>query len=492
MNQLGRALRYLTEAWAYASEPFKARKEPPQQLMDILRTTQFATGGNEANVDYFLLLAATNPIFFGNVSTIANRIAGEEALMVQVRQGEEWVDEPNHEFMELLAVPNALFPGSLLLEDLTWWYHFLGNGYWYFASDTPGRGPIREIWPLPARNVEPDPTTYRISPITKSPVIDYVYTLGQRIVLPGENVLHVRGANVFSYWEGLSPLSALQAVLDTDHSEAKWLGSFFKEGNAIPTAVISMPPNVPDNLFDKIKQDIIEQFGARRRAAITRAGDLDVKLVQHSIQEMRVVEGMDHNEGRINRVTHYPSGLMEATSGQSRLAADMALMRDAVQPFLNRVAAFLTLKAAIFYGPDVCVVARNVVPQDRALKVAEFRAYTPYRTINQSRGDMGEDPIKLKGPLAVLQPLLDEVPERLLQTATQLLLDAQKPAPPSSSEKPVITDTDMPGSRTTGVDLREEALGNLINGKAATLPLSEHELEAALYSALVHRNGKHG
>lgn len=493
MNRLGQALRYFTEAWAYATEPFKAKTGQPQQLMDILRTTQFATGGGQANVDYYLLLAATNPVFYGNVSTIADRVAGSEALMVQVRQGEEWADEPNHELMELLAVPNAIFPGGLLLEDITWWYYYLNNGYWYFATDVPGRGPVREIWPLPARNVQPEPTTYRISPITKSPIIDYSYTLGERIILPGENVLHVRGANPFSYWEGLSPLSALQTTLDTDHAEARWLASFFKEGNAIPTAVISLPPNVSETLFDKIKQDIIEQFGARRRAAITRAGDLDVKLVQHSINEMRVIEGLAHNEKRINRATHFPSGLMEANSGQSRLAADMALMRDAVQPFLNRMAAFLTLKASIFYGPDVCVVAKDIVPQDRALKVAEFRAHSPYRTINQTRADMGEDPIKLKGPLAVLQPLLDEVPERLLQTATQILMGQGAPEPkqePADRRRP-RPEGPRPGPRTTGIETRAQMLARLLDGKTAE-PLSEEELEAALYSSLVHRNGKHG
>lgn len=484
MNVLGKTLRYVTEAWAYALEPFKAKK-PPQQLMDILHTTQYDTGGgSQANIDYYLRLAATNPIFYGNISTIADRVAGSEAFMVQVRKGDEWADEPNHELMELLAVPNAMFPGVLLLEDIAWWYHYFGSGYWYLATDTPGEGPIREIWPLPARSVQPEPTTFRISPITNSPVIDYSYTLADRIILPGENVLHVRGANLFSYWEGLSPLSALQTTLDTDQAEAAWLGSFFKDGNAIPTAVISLPSNVPEHLFDKIKQDIVEQFGARRRAAITRAGDLDVELMQHSIQEMRVVEGMDHNEKRINRVTHFPSGLMEANSGQSRLAADMALMRDAVQPFLNRMAAFLTLKAEIFYGPDVCVVARDIVPQDRIVKVAEFRAHSPYRSINETRGDMGEDPIKLKGDLAILQPLLDEVPERLLPTATQILLRGQPAteAPEADSDGPEALE-----QPSTGIETRGQTPAALAGGKAIRR-LSEEEMES-MFHALMQPHG---
>lgn len=500
MNALGRTLRYMTEAWAYAVEPLKAKPAGGNRLADIVRTTQNAPTASQANVDYYLRLAITNPVYFGNVSTISSRVSDADALVVQEQVGDKWEDRPGHEFMRVLSVPNGIFSGDLVMEDVAWWYNLLGNAYLYLVTDTPGVGPVREIWPLPARVMEPDPRTYRISPYTKKPVIDYNYMMGAPITLPGENVVHVRSANPFDYWQGLAPISALQTVLDTDTSEAEWLASFFKEGNAIPTAIVSLPPALQDSQFDKIKRDIVEQFGARRRAAVTRAGDMDVKLLQHSVQEMRVVEGMDHNEKRINRVTHFPGGLHDAQSGQSRLAADMAIMRDAVQPFFNKVAGFLTLKMVLFYGPEFRVWAKDVVPQDRALETSEYQTRSPHRTINESRAAMQADPIQFTGELAALQPLVDQVPEILLPTATSLLLRDKLTPPQLQQSAPQIgaredEEDGQPGPHTTGQETQEQMERRLTRREVGVdekaVPLSDAEAEAALYVVSLNGRSKH-
>jgi HK97 family phage portal protein len=407
------------------------------------------------------------------------------------------------------------------LEDAAWWYKLIGNGYWFLVTDAPGVGPIREIWPLPADRVAPDPTTLRISPITYQPVIDYQYSMGSLIKLPGENVIHFRTANPFDPWRGLSPLSALRDNMRTSNAIMRWLGSFYDKGNAVPASVISLPPLINDEDFETIKQDIYEQFGGKRQTAVTRAGDLKVEVIGQSSTDMQVVEHQKFNKQEVREVYRIPEGLTAATSGQSRLAAETALARDAIQPLLDYFAETFTLFAMRFYEEGkrntLRVKAKSVIPQDRALEISEYKSYGADRTINEGRQKQGLPPLKLTGKLAEFQQLLDEVPATLIQTLAPILTGGGKTAgglggalPPQlaggqplqvrgsqpNAQLPDLQQTGQngedsdPGYRVSGlptaIDPIQEMLGT---GKSALAALSNPERDAMLY-ALFNQGAK--
>lgn len=427
-NLLGRALRYVLDGFDYATHPFKSFKSSRQPSAVIATTARYnTTRGNDGQLDHFAQLGITNPYMFAGASLIGKRISDVSLFKVQERQhGGKWVDVKDHAFIAVLGRPNSLMTGELFLSEVAFWNVFYGNCYWLFDSPQPGIGEIREIWPLPARMTRPRPELIRYSSASGELTIDYEYVPGAVFTLPGENVAHFRTANPFDYWVGLSALTALQFNLSVAYNQSKWLGDFYGENNAVPVAVISVPPELTNDDLNQIKEDIISQFGGQRRTAITRAGEMDVKVIQHTVADMQVLDAQDHYAKEVRTVLNIPEGLSSASSGQARLAAETALQRDAVQPLLNHIAAVLTVKAMPFYGrhEKYRVVAEDTVPQDKALAVTEYSTYGKDRTVNENRDVQKMPPLRFTGVLAYLQPLLDEVPSSSIPLIAPILAQA--------------------------------------------------------------------
>lgn len=478
-NALGRALRYVTDAWTYAATPLKAPGPPPRKttnpiLASILRSAaRFGAGEGDADLEYYMRLAVNNPEVWADVSLIADRVGESDAFTVQKLNGDsEWEDIDNHPFVTLLHRPNSLMPGGLLLRELVWWLCFTGNAYWFLVTDEIGEGPITEIWPLPSRNVKPRPDQLRVSLLTGEPIIDYEYNYGNIILLPGENVVHVRTPNLFDFWRGMSPLTALQDSLEADHNQRNWVGSFFGEGNAIPTAVITVPRDIGDDELETIRQDFMQDFGAKRKAAIARAGDFEIETIQNTIEEMKVYDGLHYYGTQFRRVWKVPEGLSGASSGQARLAAEIALARDAIQPMLNFVAEWLTMNVLPFYengGPeDLRIIANNIIPQDRAMDVTEFQAYSDKRTLNENRQHLDLEPLKLKGELKAFQPFMDDVPERFVELFAQLMM-ANAQAGGMAPEQAMTGQAGQAGAPGSVVDPHQQIVAQLVgqNGNGA-------------------------
>lgn len=458
----------------------------PNPAYAVLRSAarsglQMGTG----DLEHYMRLAVTNPHVFAAVTTIADRVADWGNFKLQGKRDHEWIDVPDHPLLTLLNDPNDLMTGSFLLGDVPWTEPLQGNTYWFIVSEYPGAGKPTELWPLPVFRIRPRPDLLRLSAVTGKLVMDYEYMLDQSILLPGENVIHFRTNNPFSMWMGLSKLTALQMNLEDTYAEAHWLGTHFGEDNAIPAAIISLPPELDDDQFKVIEGDIREQFGGRRRTAITRAGSMEVEVIQHSIADMRVLEHMQYSASEVRRVFKIPEGLNEASSGQSRLAAEQALARDAIQPLCNHIADVLTHKLLPFYTygkQQYRLVADDLVPADRALEVSEYSTYSAARTLNENREELGLKPLKLTGKLAELQVLLDQVPLHYAQHLLPLLTGGAAGGLPGLPGQPQGAP-----NKKMGLSPQEQALVQAMVGREqpqAQAPLKAMEQEAALVAAL--------
>lgn len=502
---LGRVLRYFQSSLDYAKGSPARKSTNPLLLQIVQGASRSGTSQDSSNLEYYLRLAATAPHFFAAAGVVADKVTESADFAVERQVGDRWEIVPNHEFLHVLDHPNEIMTGGLLLNGTAWDMQGVGNSYWFLVTDRPGVGPVREIWPLPALRVTPDPMTLRISPVTGKLVIDYRYNLGTMTMLPGENVLHIRTANLFDFWRGMSPLSALARTLEMDYNESNWLAGYFGEGNAVPTAIISVPPELGDEEFDAVKRDIAEQFGAQRRSAITRAGDLSVETIQHSVDDMRILDGMSYNAEAIRAVLRVPAGLRDTSSGESRIAAATALMQDAVLPILWNYAEWMTLKIMPMYEQDgerLRVTVLTEVPQDEAMAVTKYENYGMDRTVNENRGEQKLEPLKLEGDFAQLQPLLDTVPTRLVELFLSYLMAKEQAASaataPEQAGNPLLdvmtggkptlpmngkpaSNGAVPGPHTTGIATPAQQMQALTFGTASkALDGLEHvEQEAA-------------
>lgn len=404
-NRLGTALNYFASAYRFAfSVPMKEspRRSMAMSFLDAMASSsKYRDNSDTVDTAEAVKLAITSAWVYSGVKLISDRIASSDArLTVKKRIGAELRDMPGHDFDILLAQPNSLMTTEFILRYTTFWAFLTGNAYIFVSTPAPGQGKPEELWPLPANKVRPIPTSMRTSRLTGQPCIDYAYKADDKNdkwqILPGENVIHIRFPNPFDYWQGLSPLTALMDPLKLDRYQSRYLQGFFGRDNAIPTAIISVAAETNEYDFEGIKEQIRSQFGEGRRSAIIRAGDMDVKTITQTLQQMELVNARKFNREEINHVLGIPEGLISGSaSGDSRLSTEITFVRNTVQPFLDMLAADFSNSIAAYYGQNVVVSAPNIIPQDRALRVQEYTTYSQDRSINENRLELNLPPVSV-------------------------------------------------------------------------------------------------
>jgi len=364
-------------------------------------------------VDAAYKLAVASEWVYSDITLIADRIASQK-WEVKKRSGEDLKEIQNHPFERLWGNPGGLYSSGLLSRYLVWWYLLRGNSYLFVATDAPGRGEPRELWPLLARNVQPLPDSMRSSIVTGKPIIDYKYTVqGKPQTLPGENVIHFRTPNPFDWWEGLSPLNPAYVALDQDAGARRWQRDFYKEDNAIPAAIASLPVDMSQGDFESLVADIKQMITEGQRILFGRVGELSIDVIQQTIADMRLLETREFNRDAIDRVYKMYGYWDAGQSGDAQQAREMAFARNVVQPLLTYMADELTLKVAPYYGEDIVICAPDVVPQDRALELQEYQAYRLEMTINENRETRDMKPIK-EFPVTIGEMSILDVPSRPL------------------------------------------------------------------------------
>ncbi len=412
-NLLGRALRYVADARRYAyGEPAKAPTRRASVFSAALGAMAEAGryDSEPIDTDAAYRLAVTSSWVYSDIKLLADRLASRDARgEVKKVVGEELEDQSNHPAEMLLRRPNGLWSGGRFIRYAAWWLQLRGEAFAFIATPSPGRGEPQELWPLPANAVQPKPETLRASVLTGEQVIDYAYTVqGQTYTLPGENVVHWRMANPFDYWRGLSPLSAALLPVEMDVAQVRWLRAFYRDDNAVPTALISFAPETLDADFDALVEAIREQIESGSRILFTRQGDFSLQTVSQTIEQMQILAARELTRDEVDRIYGIPS-YNEGMSGDSQLAWEIRLARNAVQPLATYFYDELSAKLMPYYGNDLVIEAPALVPQDRQLELREYTAYSADRTIEENRQEHGLE------PLFPDSPLFAKIPVRLLE-----------------------------------------------------------------------------
>lgn len=247
-------------------------------------------------------LAMTSAWAYSDIKLISDRLASGDARMKVQRQNN---DEPDHPFCALVARPNSLMSGSFMLRYTSAWYLLRGNGYLFISTPGIGRGEPQELWPLPANQVLPRPETLHEGRgvFAGQAVIDYQYSVnGELQLLPGENIIHFRMPNPFDWWEGLSSLQAAILGVQSDHAQAVWQRDFYKEDNAVPSAIISVPQDTTPEDFDRQRALLSEQLRNGQKRLFTRSGDLKVEMISQTLEQMQIIQSRQFNREEIDAV----------------------------------------------------------------------------------------------------------------------------------------------------------------------------------------------
>lgn len=441
-NALGHLLTYVSTAYKQAFPPpaMPDRTNKPDRAVRIMLEQLGKQHKYQAydaiDVEDAIKLATTSAWVYGAIKAISDRIASRRARFRVKRQvGEQLEDVYDHSFERLINHPNPLMPIEYILRYTTFWLLLHGNAYWFVSTNAPGRGEPEEIWPIPNFNIKPMPDTIRKSKVDGKLIVDYAYEVnGKKMRLPGENVVHFRLPNPFDYWFGLSPLSAAIHAVRTDFVQGKFMYHFFGPDNAIPTAVISLPPETSPEDFEMAKDAIRQQFGEGRRSAIVRAGDMSVQPIFQTLQQMEIMAAREFNQREINYIYGIPQGLIGGmVPGDSGTSAEIGFARTTVQPLIDLIAAWIHNKLAGYYKDDIVIAAADVVPPDKMMLLQEMTIHGQHLTINEIRQQYLNKPeLRLDNPM--LDMLLD-IPTSLLAFASSTTASEGMTDPPPEGEE---------------------------------------------------------
>jgi len=399
-SALGRFLRYFSSARAYAQvAPEKARPRSFETsfLAQMSAAAAHSGGGGTIDSDDAERLAITSYAYYAAIRTVTSRLASDEARPTAGKRGAKgWEEDKTHPFNDLLDNPNDLMDYPFIIEYLIGWLMLRGNAYLFVSTDRVGAGEPQELWPLEANKVTPIKGSLRRSRTTGRVTGDYAMDIGGVLKkMPGENIIHLRLPNFWDYWEGMSPLSAALQAVRTDKYQSDWLQGFFGRDNAIPTAIISLPPDISKEDYDAAKEAIREQFGEGRSSAVIRAGDMSVESVSQTIKEMEMLVGRTFSADEIFDVLGTPRGIVTGEiKGDDLHALQLAFAKNTIQPYVSKLAAAYTSGLRPFYGDGWKAIAPNVVPQDRALLVQEYQQFSMDKTINENRETLGLPPLE--------------------------------------------------------------------------------------------------
>lgn len=395
--------------------------------------------------------AMQSPWVFADVRAIANEFSVIE-LQVKRREGEDLIEEKNHDLERLWEAPNPHMGRSFVASFWAESYVYSGKAYLFWVMQ--GGRPV-EIWPVPPFMITPIPDERDV-------VKGYAFRLrpdADPILIPPALITFSHSVNLLDVRDGLSFLVAAGVAIESDLAMAKWNHAFFGQENATPEGLITVPRDTLDLDMARIRQEIWDFFAnGQRRVAVARAGDMDWKPFGRSQREMEFKEGRDFNSREIGRTLGFPDGYWSETANRANAEQARATMiSGAVWPLAVRLGEDLnTQQVRRWYGPEFRVGFKDIRPVDRELLLKETAARKDYWTIDELREADGKEPIGDYRGLLLLEELKKAMPlpgTPASEEAEAAVAAMEAAAEPVEEEvTPADTDAGLPPAEESPLD----------------------------------------
>lgn len=347
MSDLALALR---SAW-YAFN--LTRHGGVKQLGASLIPTWQRTTPTTPALDYEGLVAAgyaRNTLIYACITELATSAASAPLRVYQrARDGNE-NEIVGHPAAALVNAPNPFYTDFELVEDAITLLYIAGNAY--IEKERARGGQVVGLWPL-----RPDRVT--ILP-DGAGIRGYEYAIGdQKVVLPPQDVIHLKLPNPLNRYYGQSPMSTLARAGDLDNAALDWLRLFFQNA-AIPAGVYKTKNRLSEIEATRIKEGWRAKFGGAGNyhdiAVIDSEGDY--QRIGIDISELDVDALTSVSETRICQAFGVPPILVGAKVGLDRSTfanyaeARASLWEETLVPLYRRVQARLTQQLLVDFTPS--------------------------------------------------------------------------------------------------------------------------------------------
>lgn len=206
-----------------------------------------------------------------------------------------------------------------------------GNSYWLWESLGGG------VVPDTVRLLEPH--LVKIRPGTDELVERYVYQASGHFIpyIPRE-ITHFRRANPYSRYYGLSAVAVLMLLLLGDNAMLSWNNEFFDGELGIPSGIMVVPADTPDEEIERMRNEFTARHGERRRVAFVKSDAGSAVYIEAGLKH----KDYDFKEGRllsrkaVLEAVGVPVGLMAETSTEAFAIVNERRLMETVWTWMTR------------------------------------------------------------------------------------------------------------------------------------------------------------
>ncbi len=350
----------------------------------------------------------------------------------------------NHPFDLLINKPNEFDSRTEFLRGHFSNRKLYGNSYWFMNRTN--------------KNAKPD-ELFIISPEKIVPVVDgkmglrgYAYYPGNgdKIALETYEILHIKSYNPYSRYIGLSALVSLAVRAYGAKAAQEWNTRLFAQNNARLPGILAFAEMIQDSDWDRMKKEVATAAEKRNNMMLRGVGKGGVEWMQGTAtqKEMEFLEGIKATEEAIyNRLAPGLYSTMQNTALTNGVTGMSLFMGSTIQPMLRELTDKINSSILPAYGSNIHAEYEDVLPQDKAMELAEIASFAQFHTVDEVRVEKfgnKPDPDPERGKLFVVQvtpPAAEAAPVAEQPVTDQPIdtqpeqVDAMPPAVPTMPEE---------------------------------------------------------
>jgi HK97 family phage portal protein len=391
--EVGRAMR---------EGPPADAEEIPDVVVQSLANWGALLGGNRGGVPKELDNQAAHAAYHRWPYAASTAVAKAGMLVpwvVEVKQGDEWVEDEDNPLARLLRNPNAFMTSAemffLMLIDLG----TVGQSYWHFDRDFLGKGELLPMTGVITAKCDDDGRLIGWHQKTKSKnlgivekdfdIDDVVYL---RIPRPGDPIGGF----------GATQAAGSAIVLDTQTLESEY--SAMRQG-VHPSIILRLADKDPKKRSQTVEEFEQKHAGTRKNGGVIGISkNMEVIDTKTNPREMAFADSANMRRDEILAMAQVPASILGLSKNFNKSNIDGSnkiFDKFAVWPILVMADARLNQDLGKHYNPDpenptVRVRHINPIPEDKAhlLEQQKVDIETNVKTINDVRGERGLEPVE--------------------------------------------------------------------------------------------------
>jgi len=296
----------------------------------------------------------------------------------------------NHILLDLLHKPNPAQTKNEFLEFTFTNLELTGESFW--LKERNKQGVVIALWPLNPAKME--------HKVTSNILDGWIYNNnGKRIPVEANEIVQHKYTDPTNIWRGMGVVKAAARSIDTDTQSADYNRRFFANNGRIDAA-LQTKDELSNESFARMKTEWNDVYGGvinAHKIAILEGG-LEYKPLAITQKEMDFLESRKFNRDQILalfRVSATILGISENVNRSNAEAGEAVFAKRVLLPKLERLTSNITENLAPDFDPKLIVSFANPVPEDKEFTLKEREsAINKYRTINEIRADVGDEPLR--------------------------------------------------------------------------------------------------